>query len=771
MRYKILTLAALCFCTSIWAQRKGGTTVQLKNEGSVNSAGLEFSPTFYEDGIVFISTNSAGLEKVQDDNIQQTAMSILRSRRDGEGVLGAPEPFARELSSKFHEGPVCFSPTGDAVFFSRNTVVDGREKLARDGVQKMRLYTAPKSGEGWGAAEDLKFNVGEFDDCHPSISIDGDRLYFSSNRPGGYGGMDLYVAYKVPSGWSEPLNLGPTVNSKGHEVFPFIHADNTLYFASDGLKGAGGLDIFQTKMSDDNWQAPVALPSPFNTSGDDFGLIVDLNKINGYISSNGNAGLGQDDIFSFKTENGTLDDFVRQEKPINEGPNDLIVTVIDGTTKANIASADVRILSLDMGDVIGKDEAGNLITVQTINGQEVLRSVPPHAGLSGTTDRKGRYATTVRPGMYSITVAHDGYQTRQMSVKVEESNNRVTAEIFKVTDKVQWNASVFNYLTNEPLSGATAVVINRADGKRDTIMTDENGRIQYYLQPNSTYGVELYQGGRLIGSTEVNSGPLGGQPLAQTITVAPLLPGSAIELPNIYYNYNDATLRPDARKDLDLVVALMKQHQDLQVELASHTDSRGTSTYNQSLSQRRANGVVEYLVTKGISRNRLQPVGFGESRPRNNCVDGVTCDDLEHARNRRTEVRMIAGSGGSSLIYNTGNDPQPATVGDPVPAETPKEKVNTRPVKYDNGGTVSVSSGELEFYVVAGSFLMSNRADNQLNTLIKAGYDSAEIIQFSGSEYYSVCAQKFGSRRDAEELERRLEKRDKIDAYVRAVPK
>jgi outer membrane protein OmpA-like peptidoglycan-associated protein len=773
MKYILLLVLNLCWCLAVFAQ-KTGTTVLIKNEPTVNTAGLEFSPAFFEDGIVFVSTNSAGLEKIEDENIKLSTMSILRARRDGEGILMAPEPFARELTSKYHEGPVCFSPTGDAVFFSRNTLVDGQEKLAKDGVQKMRLYTAPKAGEGWGTAEDLKFNVGEFDDCHPSISIDGDKLYFASNRPGGFGGMDLYVAYRIHTGWSEPVNLGGTVNTKGNEVFPFIHADNTLYFASDGHAGEGGMDIFQTRWERDNWSAPVALPKPFNTAGDDFGLIVDLNKINGYISSNGQGGLGQDDIFSFKTEGGTLDDFVRQEKPLAEGSNDLIITVVDADTKTPVQNADVRILSLDLGDVIGRDEAGNLITIQTQDGQDILRSVKPHAGLSGTTDRKGRYGTTLHPGNYSFTIAHDGYQTNQMNILVDGNNKRITAELVRVKDKVQWNASVFNYLTNEPLTGATAIVINRQNGKRDTILTDENGRVSYYLDPNTTYGVELYQGGRLIGTTEVESGPLGGKPMAQTITVTPLLPGSSVELPNIYYNYNDATLRPDARKDLDMVVTLMKQHAGMQVELSSHTDCRGTASYNQSLSQRRANGVVEYLVTKGISRNRLMPIGHGESQPRNSCVDGVNCEELEHARNRRTEVRMISGPQGASMITTEGGyDPQPVSIpSDPVPvAGNGTEKINTRPVKYSSQSVTTVSSSDLEFYVIAGSFLMSNRADTQLSTLVSAGYADAEIIRFNGSEYYSVCAKKFTTRRDAEELERRLEKRDKIDAYVRAVPR
>jgi outer membrane protein OmpA-like peptidoglycan-associated protein len=764
------TALMLVILTGVFAQ-KPAATVQVTNEVNVNSPALEFSPTFYEDGIVFISNNNGGFEKFEDDNIKLSAMTILRSRRDAEGILGKPELFSKEVTSGYHEGPVCFSPTGDMIYFSRNS-----ETTAQDGKQKMKLYAAPKSGDTWGQPMDLNINNSEFDDCHPALNIDGDKLYFASNRPGGFGGMDIYVSYKLGDSWSDPVNLGPKVNTAGNEIFPFVHADNTLYFTSTGHPGKGGYDLFQIKMEGSDWGKPVNLPDPFNTPGDDFGLIVDLNKINGYFSSNGKQGQGQDEIFSFSTKDGNLDDIVKQSNSEEEpGAFDFLVNVTDQSTGKALPGADVRILNMDMGDVIGRDEAGNLITVvKNEDGQDILKAVPPHAGLSGTSDKKGRYATTLHPGKYSLTVSMDGYQTKQLNAEVLKTGNKINVALDRVQDKVLWNASVFNYVTNAPLTGATAIVINKATGKRDTILTDENGRVQYYLDPNTKYDVELYQGGRLIGSTEVNSGPPGTKPLSQNISVAPLLPGTVLELPNIYYNYNDASLRPDARKDLDIVVSLMKQHAGINVELSSHTDARGSSNYNQQLSQRRANGVVEYLVTKGISRNRLLPIGHGETRPRNSCTDGVKCTEADYARNRRTEIKMLTGVEGSSLIYLDGKMTPPGPSSDPQPMATNGSgngngKTNTAPVKHSGG--LTVSSGDMHFYVIAGSFLAENRAQNQLQTLKSAGYTDAEIIRFEGSNFYSVCAQKFANREDASALENKLEKNDKIDAFVRSVSK
>jgi hypothetical protein len=250
--------------------------------------------------------------------------------------------------------------------------------------------------------------------------------------------------------------------------------------------------------------------------------------------------------------------------------------------------------------------------------------------------------------------------------------------------------------------------------------------------------------------------------MMQNLSIAPLLPGSKIELPNIYYNYNDATLRPDARKDLDLVVTLMNQTPTLMVELASHTDSRGTHKYNEELSQRRANGVVEYLVNHGIARNRLTPHGYGESEPRNSCLDGVSCTEQEHARNRRTEVRVLSGVNGTAMMYVDGQvsgvDRRDES------SNATDQRVNSAPSSI----SVSQANGNT-FYVVAGSFRLETGAQTRHAELLNLGYDRVEIIQFQGSPFYSVCVDKYDNKQEANVVRRKLEKENKIEAFVKAV--
>lgn len=744
-------------------------SVQVKNEAAVNTTGLEFSPTFYEDGIVFISTNTAGLKKFTDEVLKLPTMSILRSKRNAEGELSTPEPFAKELSSLYHEGPVCFDRTAETVYFSRNSIIDGKEKIAKDKQQKMRLYVSKKAGDVWSAPEPLPFNTNEFDDCHPAISIDGDKMFFASNRPGGYGGMDIFVSYKVGESWSEPVNLGAGVNTAGNDAFPFIHADNTLYFASDGQPDRkGGFDLYYVIPEGTQWTKPINMGEPFNTPSDDIGLIVDLNKINGYFATNGAGGQGGDEIFSFHTENGNLDDLLLQNKLVPDRDLDLKISVTDKGTGAAIKDASVQILSYDGSNVIGRDEEGNLITVQTIDGKEVIGSMPPDKGINGETDSNGKFGTDLKPGNYVIIITKKGYQTKQFRLPISKTGNELSAQLEKSSlalGKIQWIPTVFNYTTNAPLAGATLILTDSKTGLKDTMITDVNGTLEHYINPESKYKVDILQAGRVIGSTEVNSygWPDLSKPMYQNISVAPILPGSAIELSNIYYNFNDATLRPDARKDLDLVVALMKQQPNIKVELRSHTDCRGSDVYNQRLSQRRADGVFEYLVAKGIVRDRLIPIGFGESQLHNACRDGVTCTEQEHAKNRRTEVRILAGLSGSSVVYVDGK-----IVGEGQgDANNTEEAAKVQPVAAD--GKVAVTNASKNaFYVVAGSFLAEVRATNKMAVLHKLGHTNAEVVRFPNSNFFSVSVGKFNTREEATALKRKLDQ-EKIDAFVRAV--
>jgi outer membrane protein OmpA-like peptidoglycan-associated protein len=562
--------------------------------------------------------------------------------------------------------------------------------------------------------------------------------------------MDIYVSYKVGDSWSEPVNLGSGVNTKGNELFPFIHADNTLFFASNGIEnGKGGLDLYYVIPDGTEWTKPMNMGEPFNSKGDDFALIIDLNKINGYFSSNGNGGAGQDDVLAFKTENGNLDDYLLQHKLIPDRLLDLKVSVSEkGTTNA-IADAEIQVMNYDGNNVIGRDENGNLITVQNQNGQDVISTIPPDKGIEGKSDSKGRFSTELKPGSYAVIISKSGYQTKQFRLPISKPGNELMAQLEKLSPadgKVPWNPSLFNDMTNMPMSGAMMVVTNVKTGKKDTLITDGNGMVEGYLDANTKYKVEVMQGGKLVGSADVDTnGWKPNQPVKQNLSLTPIMSGTKIDLPNIYYNYNDATLRPDARKDLDLLVVLMKQQPTLMVELASHTDSRGSSKYNEELSQRRADGVVEYMVSKGIPKSRLTPHGYGEKEPRNGCIDGVACNEKQYARNRRTEVRILGDNAVAVSLGGTG-------------------KVNTPPGKI---AIENASTGA--FYVVAGSYLREEGAKIRQVELQGWGFPTAEIVRFPNSAYYNVSVNRYTTREAATAAKKKLERENKLVVFLKYV--
>jgi outer membrane protein OmpA-like peptidoglycan-associated protein len=255
---------------------------------------------------------------------------------------------------------------------------------------------------------------------------------------------------------------------------------------------------------------------------------------------------------------------------------------------------------------------------------------------------------------------------------------------------------------------------------------------------------------------------------------SPLPEGKIFQLNNVYYNYNDASLRPDARLDLDPLVALLKAYPEVEIELSSHTDARGKSDYNQSLSQRRAESAVKYLTDRGVTANRIKAVGYGETQPRNQCRDGVTCTEEQHKINRRTEVKVTKASNDLDIsvidkLYkgnattNSNTTTNGSTGGDGASINTTTPTKNTTVNNTAGNNTTSSqsmpykgNSGEWnpapgEFWVVAGSYQSSKNADDQAASLSKKGYVPT-IIFANDINFYRVLVEKTSNLNDARKL-------------------
>ena len=199
------------------------------------------------------------------------------------------------LNGKINEGAICFDSRFTTMYMTRCNYDNGGKG------KKCQLYISTLSGTEWSEPALIPFSLDSFSCGQPTISKDGQILYFSSDMPGGQGGKDIWMTTysKRSRSWGDPVNLGTTINTEDDEMFPFIHEDGTLYFSSNGHTGLGGLDIFYTKGEATDWSDPINMKTPINSGADDFSVILEKDKESGYFSSNREGGRGQDDIYRF----------------------------------------------------------------------------------------------------------------------------------------------------------------------------------------------------------------------------------------------------------------------------------------------------------------------------------------------------------------------------------------------------------------------------------------------------------------------------------------
>lgn len=258
----------------------------------------EFSPVFYKEGIAFCSnrSNNSPLSYVNDE--EKRLFTIFFVTEKGNSGWTPPKILATEITTGFNDGPVTFNKSGNIIYYSRNTTVDHTLRNISDPSNKLGIYSAELINGTWTNIKPFTYNDSLYSFTTPSLTPDGDRIYFSSDMPGGSGGMDLYYCDRLNNGWDQPVNMGPGINTQKNESFPFACRYGKLFFASDGHDGFGGMDLYYTQEIDGEWIAPVHLDSSINSPADDFGIVIDSIFESGYFSTNRRK---TDDIFSFRS--------------------------------------------------------------------------------------------------------------------------------------------------------------------------------------------------------------------------------------------------------------------------------------------------------------------------------------------------------------------------------------------------------------------------------------------------------------------------------------
>lgn len=493
----------------------------------INAGTTAFSATYFSnsDQLLFTSGRpgnvSSSARKEQGFDAYSTDV-YLATRVNG--IWQPPVQMTTNLgvlNTPANEGAASVSFGLQHLFFTRWSD-DGKE---------CAIFLSRSVGEEWLAPLKLNsaVNVPGARAMHPCFSNDGTTLYFSSDRPGGMGGFDIWSVVLDDDGTaSNPVNMGPLINTPGDEITPFFHfTSGTLFYSTNGMGGFGGFDIVKTAFSaeDSVWSQPRNMNAPFNSSRDDAYFVLDRTQQEGYFSSD-------------------------RDKCATCGPS------------------------------------GN------------------------------------------------GYCYRAFQFQNEPL-------VFNL------KGHVYNVETNAPIGNALLTFKDiRGDQETFYVITDSAG---YYETP-LTMNQELYikaQKNKFFGdATNLSTvGLTDSKEFEHDFFLTPI-PAGEIVIPGIEYDFDKATLRPESKKILDDLVVFLELNDNISVEISSHTDARGSDKYNERLSQDRAKSCVDYLISKGISADRLAAKGYGEKQPLIKEADInklATEEEREaaHQRNRRTAFRPV----------------------------------------------------------------------------------------------------------------------------------
>ncbi len=272
------------------------TNYEVENMKYFNSRDKDFSPFYASDDYQIVYFTSSREEATGNDihgATEENFSDIFQSRMDRKGKWSVPIPLDENINTEFEEGTPVLSDDYSTMYFTRCSI----NKNKNLGCQ---IYTSTRQGDTWTEAKPMKIADDSVIIAHPAISTDELTMYFVSNMPEGIGRKDLWKVTRSTPGdeWSEPENLGPEINTVDDEMFPFLHPDGTLYFASDGRIGMGGLDIFMARQNEDGSWKVENMRYPINSSADDFGIVFEKEMERGYFSSS-RKGHGNDEIYSF----------------------------------------------------------------------------------------------------------------------------------------------------------------------------------------------------------------------------------------------------------------------------------------------------------------------------------------------------------------------------------------------------------------------------------------------------------------------------------------
>jgi len=326
---------------------------------NINSQNSDFGLNFYgEDKVVFASSlDATGSQKFKWSN--EPFLDLFTAQIDSLGNLLQREELRGNVNTKYHESTATISMDGKTMYFTRNNFFKGRLKSSKDKQVKLKIYKATKKQDSWSDIKELPFNGNQYSTAHPTLSPDEKKLYFSSDMPGTFGMSDIWFVYIFENDtYSQPINLGPNVNTEFRDSFPFIDSENNLYFSSDGRIGLGGFDVFESKLNTRGFPYETSnIGKPVNSTFDDFSYVYNNKRNFGFISSNRNGlnGSSSDEVYKIEK----TDIFSRSTKKSSQCEGSIKGIVFDKYTKNKLTGATIELLNKN-NNIINEVKSNNL---------------------------------------------------------------------------------------------------------------------------------------------------------------------------------------------------------------------------------------------------------------------------------------------------------------------------------------------------------------------------------------------------------------------------
>jgi hypothetical protein len=415
-----------------------------------NTASFDFGPAFFGEQIVYSSgrTDIRGRDSRNapgSGNVEGTNRLFI-TQRDKNGFLDVPVTLHSGFGVGVNEGPVSYSADGKWVAFTRNNFQDGTRMIPSSGME-LNLFIAQAKPDGdWETPLAFPHNGVDFSNGYPCFSPDGKALYFSSNRPGGYGGFDIYVSYRVGNNWSAPENVGSAVNTLGNEITPFFDG-TSLFFASDYQKGYGGFDIFRAEDSNGRWATVYHGGAGLNSSTDDYGFVFDAARNIGYIVSNRAGGKGSEDIYRITKETESV-----------------VIKVTDALTGAAISGA-----TIDFSNCGAPNQFTNVNGLFTFSLTDNLDC--------------------------TATVSKDGFSSKSVKITTLGLRQSRTVEVGLTNNDNSYSGKVVNGSNGKPVEDAKVIATNMSTKEETSTRSDAKGSFNIALKPGTAYQLRFSKQG------------------------------------------------------------------------------------------------------------------------------------------------------------------------------------------------------------------------------------------------------------------------------------